>query len=160
MDTLLQFGLSILAIVPIFLIWVSIHEYSHLLMAKLLVGVVDYKIWLLPHKVNGNFYFGRVVFIPKKELTPKQEVCVLMAPRIMGLVALILFPLIGLHIPLLFCLIILGGLLDWAHGFMGGHKETDINRTAEILKINIGWLRAFGFLLLIISYTLFFVQAY
>lgn len=157
---LLYFGLSVLAIIPIFLIWVSIHEYSHLLMAKWLVGVSEYKIWLLPHKMNGNFYFGRVVFIPKKELTDRQEVLVLMAPRIMGLVALILFPLIGLHVPPIVCLLLLGGLIDWFHGFMGGNKETDIDRTAKLLNIDIGWLRFIGFSMAIISFSIFFLQAY
>jgi hypothetical protein len=129
-------------------------------MAKILVGVKKYRIWLWPHVADGRFYFGRVLFLPKKEITTRQEIYILLAPRILGLVALILFPLIFLYVPTIVTLFLFGGMLDWLYGFLGGSTKSDVDRTADLMKIDVGWLRFFGFFLFFLSITIFFLRVY
>lgn len=70
------------------------HEYAHVLMAKLLVGVSHYSIKVYPHRHEKYGLVGGVASINyKRVISPKESAWVAFAPRLHNFFFLALMPL-------------------------------------------------------------------
>jgi len=143
-------------LVVVWFLWTLLHEAAHALAAKLLMKAQDFKFNLYPHiNEQKKFLFASVSWItPGTTRTDTKEALVLLAPRVMSLVAVIAFPFLLLFsMPLaMFWAILWGaGLVDLFVGSLGISKASDLRRAAELLKFNPTVIRILGFAAIIAS---------
>jgi len=132
--------------------WVWLHEYSHLYMAKLLVGVTKYEMILYPHynervKMNVD---GIVSYWPKRVEKTLELVAIKQAPRITELMAIAALPFIitGMLYTMdntmdwsfmVLCFLStsfsLGGLTSFISGASEKDPPTDLQQTAKVLQL-------------------------
>lgn len=143
-------GLAILS----FFLWATIHELSHLLMAKVLVGatLVDLKVW--PHTYNGTFYWASIRYDRKREPTRLEDALIHLAPRIPGAAAAVAFPFTAL-LPSSWCwfvgVVVGASLFDIGNGSVAWSDGSDGKRAAEALRISAWWIRVVGWVAVITS---------
>lgn len=145
---ILTLVLGALILVSSFFTWAYIHEKSHILMAKYLVGLEWYKIKVYPHidKVAG-FRWAACRYLPKRNPTPTEDALISLAPRLPGIVACALAPLFVFFAsfgitPALIWLIFWGsGVVDLINGSMGISQCSDLKKAVANLKISPWLLR-------------------
>ena len=136
-----------LAALGTWLAWNVIHEMSHVLMAKALVGLKKWKIYPYPHKSDGNFYWARTSWQSVDKPTRFQKAAIHLAPRIPNIIFIVLMALACMASSalaifwLIFCS---GALVDLLVGSLGIGKYTDLKIAARQLWISPWWLRVAG----------------
>lgn len=136
-------------LVLVWSLWVIIHETSHALAAKLLMKAQDFHFKLYPHITEEKkFLFASVSYMVSTTVrTDTKEAIVLLAPRLMNLVAAIAFPFLLLF-PMPFAMawaILWGaGLVDLFVGSLGISSESDIRRAGKLLNFNSNVIRILG----------------
>lgn len=136
-------------LIIVWFLWTLLHEMSHAVFAKILLKAKDFKFKLFPHiNENKKFLFASVSWIPLEETrTDTKEAIVLLAPRLMNLVAAIAFPFLLLF-PMPFAMawaILWGaGLVDLFVGSLGISSESDIRRAGKLLNFNSNVIRILG----------------
>lgn len=137
----------VLAVIGTWLAWNVIHEMSHVLMAKALVGLKTWKIYPYPHKVGDNFVWARSRWKFIEKPTCHQKAAIHLAPRIPNIVFILLMAVVCMaQSPLaMFWLIFCGGaLVDLFTGSLGISKFSDLKITSCQLGISPWWLRIAG----------------
>lgn len=143
--------LSIIATILVYPLWMFIHEWSHLKMADRTVGVEWYKMFLYPHTYNGHFYWARVQYLIYREPTKWEMLLISLAPRIPGLVGLLLAPLafwLGIY-PL--GILLAGGIIDTFVGSTGFTPASDLQKAAATGYVSKVELRVMGLVLASLS---------
>lgn len=143
---------SAACVVVSFFAWTTIHEVSHLLAAKKLVGVVKYKIKPYPHiHPQAGFRWAGVEYWPEREVTSTESGLISLAPRLPNLLAAALCPLapfvgslFGLFPAVAWLLFWGAGVVDLLNGSIGYSKHSDLQNAAETLNINPWVLRCFS----------------
>lgn len=143
-------------LVIVWFLWTALHEASHALVAKLLMKAQDFKFKLYPHlNEQKKFLFASVSwFVPATTRTDTKEALVLLAPRVMSLVAVVAFPFLLLFsMPMAqFWAILWGaGLVDLFVGSLGISAESDLRKAGKLLKFNPTLIRVFGFVAILVS---------
>lgn len=143
-------------LVLVWSLWVVVHEASHALAAKLLMKAQDFHFKMYPHITEEKkFLFASVSYlVPVTARTEKKEALVLLAPRVMNLVAAIAFPFLLLFpMPMaMFWGILWGaGLIDLFVGSLGISSVSDLRKAAKLLKFNPTLIRVFGFTVILAS---------
>lgn len=146
--------ISELAIV--WFLWTVLHEASHAIAAKLLLKAQDFKFKLYPHiSEQKKFLFASVSWItPGTARTDTKEALVLLAPKVMSLVAVIAFPfllLFSMPIAMFWAILWGAGLVDLFVGSLGISAESDLRRAGKLLKFNPTLIRVFGFTAILAS---------
>lgn len=144
----LLFILGAISIIGSYFAWSYIHEMSHILMAKYLVGLEWYKIKVYPHVDKRlGFVWASTRYMPKRKIESTERALISLTPRLPGIVACALAPLfvfLGIFgdIPSLLWLIFWGaGVVDVITGSMGISKTSDLKRAAYELKLSPWLLR-------------------
>lgn len=143
---LLSLFLAILGSVASFFLWSYIHELSHVIAAKKTVGLEWYKMKLYPHRgKGGDWNWASVTYMPKREPTPKEQAIISLAPRVPGLIAVLLCPFF-LLLPYgwlagIWVLLWGGGVVDLLNGSFANSEQSDIRKAARELKMKVWKLR-------------------
>lgn len=126
--------LGVVSVVAAYFLWCYIHEMSHVLMVKKLVGIQWYKIRLLPDFKSGSIRFASCQYLPVRERTDDEIAAISMAPRIPDLIAAFLLPFGALFLGgllLQFWIIFLGaGVVDLIWGSIGYSPSSDLRTAA------------------------------
>jgi len=142
------FMLVLLAI-PTHFIWTVIHELSHLLIAKKTVGVDKYKFRPYPHKNNGHWVFGSVLYWPSRDMTERDVFDISIAPMYPAIVACFIAPLWALFPGfwgVLVWMFAAGGIMNVIRFATSRHKDSDVACVIDACRWP-GWLvRALAFL--------------
>lgn len=138
----------------LFFVWAAIHEFSHLLMAKALVGsrLISLKLW--PHWFKGTFYFASIRHDFERSPTAEQEAAIHLAPRIPGVAAAAALPFTAfLPSPWIWFvgLAVGAALIDIAVGSIGWSDRSDAKRAAAALRFSVWWVRIIGWLIVLTS---------
>lgn len=147
-------------IIPCFFLWSAIHELSHLVVAKLQRDyVVRPSFKLYPHidEVSQEFRWASISWEYPRDpkLSGKEFAAIMLAPRVLGLIAAIALPFACL-LPELWMisswLTIWGcGLIDLAYGSIGFSANSDLRVAALNLNISPWILRIAGWSVAIVS---------
>ena len=138
-----------------YVVWAYIHEYTHLLIAKKLVGVNSYTIKLYPHNHSVlGFVFASVSYQLKRNITSTERAKISFAPRIPDLFALILFPFTS-NLDLFWIILIGGGLIDTIRGSFVFSPTSDIKKYCEAWELKISHVRTIQLSLVGLSLILF-----
>jgi len=152
---LLMLGLLV-AIIVTFFVWSVIHELAHVLMAKLLTDVTDWKIKPYPQMVETNdgkryFVWALSMWTYKGEVTDRQTAAIYLAPRIPDVVAAGLLQLYWIMPPsvwtLLFVVFCIGGIVDLAVGSAGRSDLADVTKASKALGMPQWILSAIGWVI-------------
>ena len=147
---LLGIGLSILA----YFLWDLIHETSHLLVAHFMVGVRKWSMKLWPHYDQGALRWGAVEYWPERAVSSKEEVCILLAPRIPNLLSVLAFPfsaaLSGQEF-IVWGVLWGAGLVDLLVGSLGISPTSDLRLASHYMKCSPWLLRVLGMILIFTS---------
>ena len=153
-----------LAGIATFFAWATIHELSHLLLVKRAVGVTWFKIIPYPHIVQGQFYFARVVYLPKETPSDEQLIKIHLAPRLPDVVACFILGLtqtllshyytwFSEHkiILIIWLIFWFGGVVDLFVGSLGIRRNSDLRRASKLYRhVAFAWiLRTLGILLVV-----------
>lgn len=136
-------------LVVVWFLWTFLHELSHAVFAKVLLKAKDFKYKLFPHiDENKKFLFASVSWMATEEnKNDTKEAIVLLAPKVMNVVAAIAFPfLLLLPMPFAMAWAILwgAGLVDLFVGSLGISSESDIRRAGKLLNFNSNVIRILG----------------
>jgi len=129
--------LHLLYLIPLtHVIWVQLHEHSHVWMADRLVGVLRYTINPWPRRYEGGIRWASVSYYMVRSPEPREEFWISMAPRLPSLVALTLMPLAawwgwGGWVLLAWVVLWGGGVVDMFTNSLGLHPKTDLRKAAE-----------------------------
>lgn len=137
----------ILAVIGTMMAWNFLHEASHILMTKLVVGAKNVEIHPYLHFSDGSFYWSRSKWSYEKSPTVHQRTAIYMAPRIVDILFITLMAITCLshsNFAIFWLIFCAGGLVDLLVGSLGIGKNTDLIKTSEILSINPWWIRVFG----------------
>jgi len=158
----------VISAIPLFFLWVFVHEGSHALAGKFLgFEIKSFKPY--PHKdKEGNFLFGSVEFT--EEMIGITKDLVLLAPYYMDEIVCILslltlatlqiiFPLVHLLaiIPILLCL---GPLVNSSNGLIGLIRGRDTNLTKVSKKKREKYITPISSILLSVIIILISVLTY
>lgn len=154
-----------LAFIPSFFLWTAIHEVSHWLTARKLVNAKLIKMKLIPSYDLGHFTWAYVRYRAESEPTNEQSARISLAPWWADGVAVLLFPFTALMPGIwgfVAAIVLLGGIIDLAHGSLRRDEFTDIHKAASKLKDwSLAEIRIYGLLAVgyaIVSYlTLAFI---
>jgi hypothetical protein len=115
-----------------YFVWAYIHEYSHLLVAKHLIGVKSYTMRIYPHKhPKLGFVFASVSYEYETNLISlDQRAWVSFAPRVPDTIALIIFPFTH-DLDLFWVILVGGGLVDMIRGSFVFSPTSDIKRYSQ-----------------------------
>ena len=135
-----------------FFTWLIIHEMSHILMAKALLDVTEWKITPYPHSKgegeNKRWVFASASWKYQGEYTPKQRAAVALAPRIPNLLAVAMAPFGLLFTPtwgFVWAVFWTVGIIGLIVGLIGKSEFSDLNKAAVNLDISPWVLRIPGF---------------
>jgi len=150
----LKIVIGLISVVPLFIIWASIHEFSHLLAVKKFVEVVWWKMKLYPHMSEYGFRWASVEYKHTDPLTTGQQIMVSLAPRLPDTIAAILFPICAV-LPEWWAWIWLllwgAGIVDLFVGSVGYSENSDLRKAAKNLDVSPWLLRLYGFGLILVS---------
>jgi len=140
--------------VPVYFLWVAIHEFSHLLVIHRTAGVLEWKAKLYPHVGKSGFRFGAVTHTTKRDIKPDDQVWISFAPRIPNYIAgtfLVLY--VGCfenpYVNTAWLVVWGAGLVDLAVGLIGYSSLSDLRREASASDISPWLLRILRFCFLI-----------
>lgn len=141
--------LGVILAIASYFAWTAIHEFSHLFMAKKLVGVNKWKMKLYPHRAeDGSLRWGAVWYWMDRQPTDKEQAAISLAPRAPDLLAAGLFAAGGLlsgPLAILWFVFWGAGVVDLVNGSIGKSELSDLKRAAKALKKNPWWIRLAGF---------------
>jgi len=140
----------------VWFLWTVFHEASHAVAAKALLKARDFQFKLYPHmsRDNGFFFASASWTVLSTSRTDKKEAMVLLAPRVMNLVAVIAFPFLLLFsgpVAVAWAIFWGAGLVDLFVGSLGISKASDIRRAGKLLNFNPNVIRILGFAAIIAS---------
>lgn len=148
---------AVAAAFPAYLLWSAIHELSHVGMVATTAGVKSWSIRLLPHRIDGRFYWASARWETKRDPTPTEKAYIYLAPRIGGLAAVIMFPFFGaIPDPLvsgLWFAVLGGGIVDLIIGSIGYSEFSDLRRAADAWETSPWALRIPGMGIALVSVT-------
>lgn len=137
--------LTAVLVIPCYLLWCAIHEVSHYVAAKYLVGGHSPQFKLYPHKFKGHFFFASVRYTRTLFNVPSaNNFLVSMAPRLPGLAACLLTGYAAFlnGIPQILWLMFVGaGAVDYLFGLTGRSEHSDLQRAARVMKVSPWVLR-------------------
>ena len=142
-----------------YFVWAYIHEYSHLLVARKLVGVKSYEMKLYPHKSETlGFVFASVSYVFKKQrISLEERARISFAPRIADSVAIIVFPFTS-DLDLFWIILVGGGLVDTIRGSFIFSPTSDIKRYCDAWGLSYPHVRNAQLLLVGLSAVLFLLN--
>jgi hypothetical protein len=146
---------TVIGALPTFYLWAYIHEFSHLWMAKRLVGATETKIsiHMPPMRLeDGSWRWARYQWKPDREVKPLERAAISLAPRIPNIVGVVAFPFFGLFnewVAAFWFLLMGGGAVDFIVGSLGISERSDLKRAVKALDVSI-WPFRFGAAVLII----------
>ena len=120
-----------IALLLVFPFWATIHELSHILVAKLNLGsIAPWEIILWPHKYEGRFYWARCSYMAPSDLSSQILASISAAPRLAALVVAMPFLILEFFFPwaLVF---VMGAIIDIFVGTLGLNPESDLQREAR-----------------------------
>lgn len=141
-------------------VWTALHELSHGIFAKYQADGYGFIYYLHPHRDDrGEFFFARVVWLSDNwdEIDPGRKGWIFFAPRFLGILSLICFPLLGLFsLPgaLVWAVVWAGGVVDTAVGSMGISPRSDLRKYSRMWGINPWIPRVVGWALVLTSASL------
>ena len=147
-------------VIPLFFLWVFLHEMSHILAVH---GTIEGKRWqikMCPYTSDkGSFRWAGYSYVSKRKPNSKELVMISLAPRIMNLVAVIAFPFgvffSGLSAAIWF--VFWGaGLVDFGIGSIGYSVDSDLRVASVAMGLKPWVLRVAGFSLLVATLLLAF----
>lgn len=153
---------AILTAIPAYFIWTALHELSHYFVAGRFRQLSNVKFKLYPHKDPGqDFVWASVEYTTSGMLSPIETTAVMLAPRALGLLALILLPLSALF-PFMWLqavwMVFWGaGVVDMAWGSIGYTATSDLQRAAKSMRWNPWFLRILGWSLVLVSVVIMIV---
>jgi len=133
--------------ITLFFVWSYVHEMSHIIAAKKIVGLEWYKIKLWPHKYNGSIRWASVTYAFKRKATEYERAVISIAPRIPGAVALI-----GMYcgffmtgwVQIAWMMFWGAGVIDFIYGSIGYSEYSDLRKAARGFGENPWKLRLYG----------------
>jgi len=137
------------------ILWTVVHEFSHLIAAKLTCGVSEWEMKVLPHKVDGEKYAGSVRYYPIRYRTRKVKAFISLAPFISSTVACILLPIAVMSKSIIFIAFMVAGIVDHLSGSMVPKDiRWDMPHAAKNLNISLWKLRTCGIMTGCISFLI------
>jgi hypothetical protein len=133
-----------------YVLWTAIHELSHVLMARLLVGISYWEINLIPKIKEAKLLriqFASCFYIPLKRSTKQQQAAISLAPRIPDVLGAIALPFVSLMpAPISYFMMVFFGsaLVDLFVGSIGMSEESDLRKAAENIDLSPWTLRLMG----------------
>jgi hypothetical protein len=150
---------SIVLLPPTYVLWVYLHEISHILAAHCIVGVKSYSIKMIPEIINGMIYFGSVKYVTYREPSNTQSGYIQLAPRIFDIASAILLPLtftvLNVYIKTALIIVLGAGLVDLFVGSIGYSDISDLKQASINLNISPWVFRIIGFTIMLMSISLF-----
>ena len=150
--------LSILAAILVYPLWMWIHEMSHIKMADRLIGVIDYKMKLYPHKFGGQWWWAFVFYKLPREPNRHEQFLISSAPRIPDIIACLLTPIAFYFHLFPIGILLAGGIIDLFVGSIGRSSLSDLQKAADSGYVKIWELRGPGIVLSIV-FTIFSIVA-
>ena len=98
------------------LAWVVVHEFAHLIVAKLTCGVSEWEMKVWPCKLDGRKVGGYVRYWAIKRQTKVGQALVSLAPFMVSTLACIILPIAVMTKSIVFVAIMLAGLIDQVGG--------------------------------------------
>lgn len=118
--------------------WSYIHEISHVLMAKKLIGLQWYKLKLYPHKYKDTWRWAAVEYLPVRNATEREQAWISIAPRFPGIFAALMFVFTGFMssglLAVVWAILWGSGLVDMFVGSVGTSQHSDIHKAAKGFK--------------------------
>jgi hypothetical protein len=140
--------LALLLVVPCFLIWSAVHEYSHWVAAKLLLGARNPKFKLYPHKYKDTFRWASVRYtVTTDRFLPAGRALISLAPRLPGLIACTLMPvglLLSGYLQIVWFMLFGSGVVDYMMGLIGKSPHSDLQKASAFLGMNPWRLRIYS----------------
>ena len=96
--------------------WTTIHEFAHLIAAKLTCGVHEWTMKVWPCKLDGRKVGGYVRYYPVRLETNKGRAFVSLAPFIISTLCCMMFPIAIMTKSLIFIAIMFAGMTDHIGG--------------------------------------------
>lgn len=128
--------------------WTIVHEFSHLIAAKLTCGVDWWEMKVRPCELNGRKVGGYVRYSPIRPQTNIGRAIISLAPFLISIPICIMLPMLVLTKYYILTGILLGGVIDQIGGaVVPSDTFWDLPHAAEKLKIPL-WLMRTGFILL------------
>jgi len=143
-------------LVPVYFVWVFLHEGSHVVGLKVSgIGLESWKIKILPYRsVDGSYRFAGYTYKAKRKPNAGETVLIKLAPRLMNLVAVVLFPF-GMFFSGVWSIVwfvVWGcGLIDLLVGSVGYSKSSDLVVASRAMELSPWVLRIVGFVLLLVT---------
>jgi hypothetical protein len=141
-----------------FFLWATIHELSHAVAARWKLGAREFQFKLYPHFLeNGRFVFASVAWqLPGQSqgLPGRPGVC--LAPRVLDLLGVVLFPLsapvdfLEWH-QIALAALAAGGVVDLFVGSIGWSPDSDLRQAAKLAGAEPNVLRVPGLMLVVVS---------
>jgi hypothetical protein len=125
-------------------IWTIIHEFAHLVAAKLTCGTRRWKMRVWPHKLNGESVAGSVAYTPLRPETNRGRGVVFIASFIPSIVACIILPIAIFTGSIPFIALMIAGWSDQVSGSLPASNTADLPVAARELKVSPILLRICG----------------
>lgn len=137
--------------------WTTIHEFSHLIAAKITCGVHEWTMKVWPCKLDGVKVGGYVQYHPIREQTDYGKAFISLAPFIVSTLACIVLPIAVASHSLIFIAIAFAGVSDQVGGaFVKSDTFWDLPNAAEKLNIPLWRMRLYILVVPIISCAISF----
>lgn len=114
----LPFTLAFIIILISDYLWVVVHEFSHLIAAKLIFGVSEWEMKVWPCKLDGRKVGGYVKYSTIKLITNKGDGLISLAPFMVSILTCILLPICIITQHYILAVIMYGGVMDQIRGSM------------------------------------------
>ena len=123
----------VLTIIATYLFWTIGHELSHLLAAKLLVGLKKWSIYPYPHIVKDEkgrrFYFARTSMTYAKTPSEEERQMIFFAPRLLDYLMLWGCFIFAFYASPYLGIFLFGGVIDLFVGSLGISKHSDLKKS-------------------------------
>ena len=145
-------------VVPLFFLWVVVHEVSHWALAKLLIGIESVRFKFYPNRgSSGKLRAASVRFKLSRPARPWERAVYSLAPRGPDLIACVALPfgwILGSPWAVIWSLAWGAGLVDLWTGSVGIGERSDLRHAADAVGWNYWSLRVPGFLCIAVSFGL------
>lgn len=146
--------LLLLSIGFAYILWVGIHEISHMVMAKILLQGSNFELHLLPsYHLDRGWVFGYCRCRYSIDASTWKQGVFFLAPRIPNILAAIalqfVYPTTMASLALV--IIIGAGLIDLIVGSLGISPISDLQRASTLFNISPWYLRIGGSLVFVAS---------
>ncbi|MHA2280270.1 MAG: metalloprotease family protein [Promethearchaeota archaeon] len=132
--------------------WTTIHEFAHLIAAKITCGVDEWTMKVWPCKLNGEKVGGYVQYQPIKYQTKKGRALVSLAPFIISTLCCVILPIAVETRSLVFIAIMFAGVMDQLGGAtVKSEIFWDLPHAAENLNIPLWRMRIYCLSVVVVS---------